>query len=230
MEIPTPPKQPTIKHECVLGASGSGKSHYIKTKILPKYLKNKNVLKIIIDPDEDYDYLKLPSFNLKRLNFNEMVGKLKEKRSVRIVIPDPLTKDELKEKFEKLDELYMFILKNYKKIYPYCKAKGMVLLIDEAHECGAHAKNISMPLVALLKRGRKRNIKVILATQRVAYFSTEIRSQCQIDILFRVGDDTDKDRYRKISGEVLRLLENSKKEYPYVKIHTPTGKILEKNV
>ena len=120
------------------------------------------------------------------------------------------------------------LAKNYKKIYSYCKAKGMVLLIDEAHECGAHAKNISMPLVALLKRGRKRNIKIILATQRVSYFSTDIRSQCRIKILFKVVEPIDIKRYEEISKEATELLLNSKKPYPYIIIED--GKIIEKDV
>ena len=221
-------KQPEIKHECVLGVTGSGKSHYIKTKILPKYFDRKDILKIIIDPEEEYEHLKIPSINLKNLNFKELVKKLAKHRAVRILIPSPLNKKEFDENLKKMNLLYLFLLNKWREIYKLCKAKGIVLIIDEAQDCGADIRYLSFPLIALLKKGRKRNIKCILATQRVSYFSPDIRSQCRKKILFRVVEPIDIKRYREISKEATELLLNSKKPYPYIIIED--GKIVEKNV
>ncbi|NPA63036.1 MAG: DUF87 domain-containing protein [Methanococci archaeon] len=221
-------KQPEVKHECVLGVTGSGKSHYIKTKILPKWFDRKDILKIIIDPEEEYSHLKTPTINLKSLNFNDLVKKLAKYRVVRVLIPPPLNKDEFKENLEKINTLYLFILNKWKEIYKFCKARGIILIIDEAQDCGADLRYLSFPLIALLKKGRKRNIKVILATQRVSYFSPDIRSQCRRKILFRVVEPIDIKRYKEISKEATELLLKSKKPYPYVVLED--GKIVEKNV
>jgi DNA segregation ATPase FtsK/SpoIIIE-like protein len=221
-------KQPEIKHECVLGVTGSGKSHYIKTKILPKYFDRKDILKIIIDPEEEYEHLKIPSISLKNLNFKELVKKLAKHRAVRILIPPPLNKKEFDENLEKINLLYLFLLNKWREIYKLCKAKGIVLIIDEAQDCGADIRYLSFPLIALLKKGRKRNIKCILATQRVSYFSTDIRSQCRRKILFRVVEPIDIKRYKEISKEATELLLNSKKPYPHIVIED--GKIVEKDV
>ncbi len=221
-------KQPEVKHECVLGVTGSGKSHYIKTKIIPKWFDRKEILKIIIDPEEEYSHLKIPTTNLKSLNFNDLVKKLAKYRAVRILIPPPLNKDEFKENLEKINTLYLFILNKWKEIYKFCKAKGIILIIDEAQDCGADLRYLSFPLIALLKKGRKRNIKCILATQRVSYFSPDIRSQCRRKILFRVVEPIDIKRYKEISPEATELLLNSKKPYPYVVLED--GKIVEKDV
>jgi DNA helicase HerA-like ATPase len=221
-------KQPEVKHECVLGVTGSGKSHYLKTKILPKYFDKKEILKIIIDPEEEYSHLKIPSVNLKNLNFKELVKKLAKYRAVRILISPPLNKKEFKENLEKINSLYLFLLNKWKEVYKLCKAKGIVLIVDEAQDCGADIRYLSFPLIALLKKGRKRNIKVILATQRVSYFSPDIRSQCRRKILFRVVEPIDIKRYKEINKKAIELLLNSNKPYPYVIIED--GNIVEKDV
>jgi DNA helicase HerA-like ATPase len=227
-KLPNPPKQPTIKHECVLGTTGSGKSYYIKTKILPKYFDKKDVLKIIIDPEDEYSYLKIPTISLKSLNPKKIAELLKKYRAVRITIPTPKNRDEFKENLEILGNFYLFILENWKKLYKYCRARGLVMVIDECQDCGADSRYLSYPLIGLLKKGRKRNIKCILATQRVSYFSTDIRSQCRIKILFKVVEPIDIKRYEEISKEATELLLNSKKPYPYIIIED--GKIIEKDV
>ncbi len=221
-------KQVETKHECVLGVTGSGKSYYIKTKILPKWFDRKDILKIIIDPEEEYSYLKIPSVNLKSLNFNDLVKKLAKYRAVRILVPPPMSKKEFKENLKKINTLYLFILNKWKEIYKVCKAKGIISIIDEAQDCGADLRYLSFPLIALLKKGRKRNIKVILATQRVSYFSTDIRSQCRRKILFKVVEPVDIKRYNEISKEATKLLLNSKKPYPYVILED--GNMVEKSI
>ena len=221
-------KQPEVKQVCVLGVTGSGKSHYLKTKILPKYMAKKEILKIIIDPEEEYSHLKIPSVNLKNLNFKELVKKLAKNRAVRILISPPLNKKEFKENLEKINFFYSFLLKKRKEIYKLCKAKGIVLIVEEAQDCGADSRYLSFPLIALLKRGRKRNIKIILSTQRVSYFSTDIRSQCRMKILFKVVEPIDINKYKEINKKASKLLLNSNKPYPYVILED--GKIVEKDV
>ena len=226
--VQKPPKQPNIKHICIFGVSGGGKSEYIKTKLIPKYFRNKNLLKIIIDVEDEYGYLGIPKLNLKSLDFQKMVELLKKFRAVRILVPTPKNMDEFKENLKIFDNLYLFLLGKCVNIYKFCKAKGIVLFIDEAQDCGADSRYLSFPLIGLLKKGRKRNIKCILATQRIAFFSPDIRSQCRIRILFRVIEPLDIKKYREISPEATELLPNSKKPYPYVVLED--GKIVEKNV
>lgn len=228
LKLHTPPKQPEIKHECILGVSGSGKSFFIKTKRIPKYFENPNILKIVIDPEDEY--LKIPTILLKDgEEFQKnIVALLKKFRAVRIIPPIPKNKREFDKNLEKFNNLYLFILNNWGAIYKFCKAKGLVIIIDECQDCGADSRYLSYPLISLLKKGRKRNIKCILATQRVSYFSPDIRSQCRIKVLFKVVEPLDIKRYREISEEATELLLNSKKPYPYVILED--GKIIEKDV
>jgi len=221
-------KQSEIKHECVLGVTGSGKSHYIKTKILPKYLSRKDILKIVIDPEEEYGHVELPSISLKHLNTKKLVENLAKYKGVRILIPPPLNKKQFKENLERMNLLYLFLLNKWKEIYKTCKVKGIIVIIDEAQDCGADSRYLSFPLISLLKKGRKRNIKCILSTQRVSYFSSDIRSQCRRKILFRVVEPIDIKRYKEIHEEATELLLKSKKKYPYVIIED--GWIVERNV
>jgi len=194
-----------IKHILITGASGTGKSEYFKRNILTPAIK-KGIRVVIIDPENEYD--KIPKTNLKSI-----LKDLKTKTAVRYV---PNLRDS--NYLDQLDKLYQKIFDN---------VRGCIIAIDEARFCGGEQHRLLPGLLELITRGRKRGLKLIVITQRIALIDKTITGNCQIKILFKCAEDVDWDRYRKINKELTEKLKMSKNDHAYIYINGLTAKLVE---
>jgi DNA helicase HerA-like ATPase len=194
-----------IKHVLINGASGTGKTEYFKRNIL-KPAMQKKIKVIIIDPEDEYE--EIPKTSIKNI-----LDDLKVKTAVRYV-PNLRQNDYL----EQLDKLYMKIFDN---------VRGCIIAIDEARFCGGEQHKLVNGLLELITRGRKRNLKLVVITQRIALLDKTITGNCQIKVLFKCAEDVDWDRYRKINKELAEKLKHSKNDHAYIYINGLNAKLVE---
>ena len=194
-----------IKHVLITGASGTGKSEYFKRNILNPALKN-GIKVVIIDPEDEYT-------KIHKTNVKTLLKDLKNKPAVRYV---PNLRDE-----NYLDELNIL----YQKIFD--NVRGCIIAIDEARFCGAEQHKPLSGLLELITRGRKRNLKLVIITQRIAMIDKTITGNCQIKVLFKCAEDVDWDRYRKINRELTEKLRMSKNDHAYIYIDGLTARLVE---
>jgi DNA helicase HerA-like ATPase len=195
-----------IKHVYINGASGCGKSYYVKNTIIKEALL-KRVKTLIIDPEDEYNFPKIK--NIKK------IGEFFKKYDIVRYVPD-ITK-KIDDVLNEVDEVYKYIFNN---------CRNMLIIIDEAPTVGASQNKYSMGLIAILTRGRKRGLKAVLISQRISQMNKTITGNCRIKIFFKCAEDIDWDRYKQINREAYEFLKNS--PYPYARVRIDDGKIIEK--
>ncbi len=193
-----------VKHIHINGASGTGKSTYAKEKIIKKAdEKGKKVL--IIDPEDEYT-------DFKEIKDIKNLKELFKKHNIVRYIPD-ITKDK-ESLLKEIDDIYRFI-------FHYCR--NLVILVDEAPAVGADLHKPAPHLKALLTRGRKRGLQVILISQRISQINKDLSGNCRIKIFFKCAEEIDWDRYKQINREAYEFLKNV--EHPHAYVIIEDGKI-----
>lgn len=184
----------------VLANSGGGKSWAIRRIIDQAFGK---VQIIVIDPEGEYGNMRkefdfvLAGEGGETIAKPHIAGKLAErlmelKASAIVDLYDMIPQDR-----KKFVRLFLDSLMNL----PKHMQTDMLLIIDEAHVFAPEGKpsEASTSMEALASQGRKRNIGVIFATQRIAKFSKDVLAECNNKMIGRMNLDID----RKRAGEEL---------------------------
>ncbi|WP_456471673.1 helicase HerA domain-containing protein [Methanocaldococcus sp.] len=187
-----------VEHIAVLGMTGTGKTYFIK-KYLIEPAKRRGKRVIILDLERDYS-----GFTLK--NFKALKEALKEHRVVRI-----LTEEYQSTQMQ--SEIYDYI---------FSKIRNCMIVIDEIHNQGGQQGKIDDNLIKLITRGRKRGLKLVVASQRPSLVDKIILSNCGTLVLKKVGWATDWNVYKEVSKEAVDILKSSKSKYATVIIRNGT--------
>ncbi|HIP90266.1 MAG TPA: DUF87 domain-containing protein [Candidatus Nanopusillus sp.] len=182
-----------VEHIAILGMTGTGKTYFIRDII--KKAKMNSTKIIILDIEEDYG--NLGAIVLK--NYKN-ISKYKNKQVIRLLTED-YNEDQMQ------SHVYDYVFKN---------VRNALIVIDEVHNQGGEQSKLDANLKRLITRGRKRGLKLIVASQRPALVDKTILSNCGTLVLKKVGWSTDWNLYNSINKEACELLKSSKNKYSYV--------------
>ncbi len=175
---------------CVIGQSGSGKSYLIG--VVCEKLCESNIGFCIIDTEGEYYSLKEKfqllwvggedaDVNIEEVNFNELARKVvKENIPVILDVSDVI--DEKKTVNDFANSLYN--VESRLRI-PY------LLIIEESDKFVPQSKGSSEILEEISRRGRKRGLGVLFATQRPALVNKNVLSQCGSQIIGKLTTEND---------------------------------------
>ncbi|HIP90491.1 MAG TPA: AAA family ATPase [Candidatus Nanopusillus sp.] len=183
-----------VEHIAVLGMTGTGKTYFIKDLIRRAKSKGKKI--VILDLERDYH--DVGAFTLKDWR---NIGVYKDKKQVLRILTEDYEDGQVQ------DKIYNYIFRNM---------RNWIVVIDEVHNQGGHQSKLSSSLKKLITRGRKRGLKLIVASQRPSLIDKTILSNCAVLVLKKVGWDTDWSVYRAVNKEVCDLLKNSTNKYATV--------------
>jgi len=178
---------------CVIGQSGSGKSYTVA--VICEELAKNNIGFCIIDTEGEYFSLKekypvlwIGSEEKCDLNIDDLDYKKLAKKALTKSIPlifDVSEVEKPKEKISKfLKELYTV---NSKLKHPY------LIIVEEADKFAPQKGNVLPILDEISRRGRKRGIGLIIASQRPALVNKNILSQCGNQIIGKLTIQNDID-------------------------------------
>jgi len=189
----------------LIGRTRSGKSLYTKMKIL-RILEKMDKRAIIIDPQDEYDYIKTSK--------KELINDLQEFKIVRY-IPGGKT---IKEKVDDVDNIYYTILHKVRNCY---------IIVDEAPKVGGQQHRVSGGLDMLANGGLKWGLKCVLITQRLSMIDKNISGSCTCKIFFKAEEDIDWERLRKYKEEAWQFLKHDATgQLPYVVVKD--GEVIKK--
>ncbi|MBR9677934.1 MAG: DUF87 domain-containing protein [Nanoarchaeota archaeon] len=181
---------------CVIAQSGAGKSYAIGV-ILEELLK-KNIAFCIVDPEGEYKSLK-EKFSILWIGGEEADVKLEETnisdlalKSVKENIPIVFDLSETLDENVKVKELFESLYQTSSKLkIPY------LLLIEEVDKYAPQSsKNMVSGLLEIAKRGRKRGLGLLIASQRPAFVNKNLLSQCGSQFIGKLTIRNDIDAVR----------------------------------
>lgn len=149
------------EHISILGSTGAGKTWFAKNAVLPVYPR------VIVVDTEEHDFNDFPAVSVK-----EAVRRASKSGpfAVRVVYRGDGTDD--------LTDLCRGLLK---------RGGTVVVYFDEVTDfCDSH--HIPPPLRALIRKGRKRDISVVCATQRPSMLSKDIYGNSLHRVVFALTD------------------------------------------
>ena len=181
-----------VEHIAILGMTGTGKTYFIKNHLL-KPAKQKGIPVIILDLERDYNGFVVKNYK----NIKNYIGK----KSVIKINTDDYDEEQMQ------SDIYNHIFK---------KIRDAMVVIDEVHNQGGHQHKLDMNLKKLITRGRKRGLKIVLASQRPALVDKTLLSNCGTLILKKVGWGTDWNIYKEINKDAYNQLKESTNKYATV--------------
>ncbi len=175
---------------CVIGQSGSGKSYLIAT--LCEKLLQKSVAFCIIDTEGEYFSLKQKfqllwvggsqaDVNIENVDFQDLAKKSIE-NNVPLILDVSDVLDQRKVVGEFADKLYN--VGNVER-QPY------LLIIEEADKFVGQNKDSLKEIEEISKRGRKRGLGLLVATQRPSLVNKNVLSQCGNQIIGKLATEND---------------------------------------
>jgi DNA helicase HerA-like ATPase len=183
----------------VVGQSGTGKSYFIKKKLIPLYAGKLPI--VIIDKMDEYN--RLPGQVTFR-NFDSFidalakVGRLNPKKIYVLKINS--------------DDFLILAIHFLRA----AEAK-MLVIIEEAHDLFTDpeiAKAVKVPLKQLTMYGRHFRTNIVMTSQRQGDLAPYLRSQFQFIISFNLTDRTDLKYMQEFNYESVEKIKNLK-QYKY---------------
>lgn len=214
IEIGKTPKGQTVKlrlnpfflHVLIPGTTQMGKTHAMI--VLAEEFLKRRVPCLMLDPQGEMPHLNEYSpdaYVTEELKFEDLMGFLKQKKTVVYNLLGLSSKVKAKRAYEILSQLMAEKEKDYKQAendVNLLENPPVLIGIDEAEifapQIGANDLACKEAIVDIIKRGSKFGIGLIIATQRPPQLDLEIRSQCHSAIIFHIYDDG--------SRKVLRML------------------------
>ena len=175
---------------CVIGQSGSGKSYLIGV-ICEKLLEN-NIAFCIIDTEGEYFSLKQKfevlwvggsqaDVDIENVDFNDLVEK-SIKNNVPLILDVSDCLDQRKTVADFVSRLYE-AGSNLRQPY--------LLIIEEADKFSPQSKDSLKEIEEISKRGRKRGLGLLVATQRPSLVNKNVLSQCGSQIIGKLTTEND---------------------------------------
>jgi DNA helicase HerA-like ATPase len=152
------------QHVAVLGVTGSGKTYWMRNSLIPLWRR------VIVADTEDLDYGNLPSVKPKKAL---SLAKDDKAFRVRVVFTGNPSID------EPVMEDFCYSLLD--------QGHDLLFVVDEATDF-SDAHRIPDGLRALIRKSRKRNITVAMATQRPAMLSKDVLTQSSHRVYFYLPD------------------------------------------
>jgi hypothetical protein len=175
---------------CVIGQSGSGKSYLVA--LLCEKLAEKNIGFCIIDTEGEYFSLKEKyqllwvggpgaDIDIEKVNFEELAKRIvKDNVPLILDISDVINEKKIVEEF--VTSLYNI---ETKLRTPY------LLIVEEADKFIPQSKESSRKIEEISRRGRKRGLGLLLATQRPALVNKNVLSQCGNQFIGKLTTEND---------------------------------------
>ena len=152
------------QHVVVLGSTGSGKTYFVRNCLLPLFDR------VLIFDSEDMDFTDFPTLSLWQV---KRFSRSNYRFYGKIVLTGKLDLDE-----PVIEEVCDALLAH---------GHDMAVYIDEVTDF-SDARSIPDPLRALIRKGRKRGISVIVGTQRPAMLSKDYYGNSQHRFIFFLSD------------------------------------------
>ena len=175
---------------CVIGQSGSGKSYLIAV-LCEKLLQN-NIAFCIVDTEGEYFSLKQKfevlwvgrnqaDINIENVDFGDLAKKSIENNVALILdVSDCLDQRKVVGEFaSKLYDIGSFARQPY------------LLVIEEADKFVGQNKDSLKEIEEISKRGRKRGLGLLVATQRPSLVNKNVLSQCGNQIIGKLATEND---------------------------------------
>ncbi len=175
---------------CVIGQSGSGKSYLIA--VLCEKLLEKNIAFCIIDTEGEYFSLKEKfdvlwvggqesDVNIEGVNLQDLIEKsISNNMPIILDVSDVLDQRKLVTEFS--SKLYQL---ESEQRQPY------VLIVEEADKFVPQSKDSLKEIEEISKRGRKRGLGLLVATQRPSLVNKNVLSQCGNQLIGKLTTEND---------------------------------------
>ncbi len=175
---------------CVIGQSGSGKSYTIAV-LCEKLLQN-NIAFCIVDTEGEYFSLKekfevlwvggsQADINIESVDFSDLIQKsIKSNVPLILDVSDVLEQRKIVADFaSKLYEIESDVREPY------------LLIVEEADKFVPQSKDSLKEIEEISKRGRKRGLGLLVATQRPSLVNKNILSQCGNQVIGKLTTEND---------------------------------------
>ena len=186
----------SVEHIAALGMTGTGKTYWIKQNIILPAINNKIPI-VLFDLENDYNDLGFYDLN-NFYNIEQIIQ----------TINVPIRIDtEFYDIEEMQSEIYEYLFQNI---------RNCIIIVDEVHEQGGKQSSLDTNLKRLITQGRKRGLKMVIASQRPALTDKTLLSNCGKIVFKKCNWKTDWDVYKSINKEVHDRLKISKNKYETV--------------
>ncbi len=192
----------TTGRTCVIGQSGSGKSYAVA--VICEELAKNNIGFCIIDTEgeyfslkEKYEILWIGNDDRCNINIEEVDYERLARKSIKDSLPIIFDVSEADAPEEKVGNFLSVLYKVESKIkQPY------LLIVEEVDKFAPQRGNVIPEIEEISRRGRKRGLGMLIATQRPALVNKNILSQCGNQLVGKLTIKNDLDSVRPFFEDV----------------------------